>query len=93
MIDRITAEALAKVFAQSIDPSGTDLNEMNRMASRDLYAQSKAMGWRKLTLREQAKYGVCAQWHQQSELEKRVAERLGNPSGRGDYTLSSAHGR
>lgn len=93
MIDRATAEQLAKVFAQSVDPTRIDLNEMNRLASRDLYAQAKAMGWRKLTLREQSKYGVSSQWHQQSELEKQVAERLGNPSGCGDYTIDSARGQ
>jgi len=93
MIPREIAEQLATAFAQSIDPTSIDLNEMNRLASRDLYAQAVAMGWRKLARHEQAKYGVATQWHQQSELEKRVAERLGNPTGCGDYTLNSARGR
>ena len=90
MIPRDIAEELAKTFAQSIDAGSIDLNEMNRLASRDLYAQARAMGWRKLTRREQAKYGVSTQWNQTSQLDGLVVDRLSNPSGCGQYTLDAA---
>lgn len=72
----------ARVACDFAVAAGTSLTEANRAASRALYEASREVGWRKLTLREQRKFGVTGQWH--------LVVQLGSPTGCGEYTLSAA---
>lgn len=62
------AQAVADEFAAIYKPEAGTLAEANRVASRLLYAAARNAGWRKLTLREQAKAGVSGQWHRADSL-------------------------
>ena len=64
----------------------------NRIASRALYSQAVALGWRKLSLREQERWGLTGQWHSEATLVA-ARSRLGRADQTvGDWTLEAAAG-
>jgi hypothetical protein len=64
---------------------GLTLSEANRVASRQLYARAREQGWRKLTLREQTRWGLRGQWHSDADCVTARA-RLGAPNGASEAT-------
>lgn len=65
------------------------LAALNRAASRILYRIARFRGFRKLTLREQKKYGLAGQWHSESEYaeaQMRIHSSY-SPTGESEYTL------
>lgn len=87
---------IANSFTADVpDWRARDINELNRLASRLLYAQSRALGWRKLTLQEKRRHGISAdapQWVRADDPRLRGGMG-GNPSGCGQYTIDAASGR
>lgn len=59
---------------------GLTLSEANRLASRQLYERARIQGWRKLTLREQTRWGLKGQWHRDDECMS-ARDRFGYPNG------------
>ncbi|HYE79233.1 MAG TPA: hypothetical protein VEI97_14715 [bacterium] len=83
-------EEVQKFAATWTIPGGMGLAEANRCASRCLYDLSRALGWRKLTLRERGKLGFdedAAQWQRISECERRYSVTLC-----GEATTCSSYG-
>jgi hypothetical protein len=68
---------------------GLTISQANRVASRELYAISRAAGWRKLTLREQEALHLDGQWHRDEVVLARRADHA-HRSGCGERTLLSA---
>jgi hypothetical protein len=83
-LDEGEVRAIADGFGD--EAVGMTLAEANRLASRRLYALARECGWRKLTLREQAAWGLDGQWHPES----RVAAARGSRTGVGEHTVLSA---
>lgn len=80
--------ALAESF--QIVP-GETLAEANRRASRDLYRLARDLGWRKLTLRDQQRYGLEGrQWHREEAVAVAMAERKYPRDGVGQWTHEAA---
>jgi len=76
--------ALADSFSM---PEGATLSDANREASRRLYRLARDLGWRKLTLREQAKLRLTGQWHRAEVCAAAVDSRPAYPlDGVGQYT-------
>lgn len=91
------ARPIAEAFVGDVpDWASRDINELNRFASRLLYAQSRALGWRKLTLQEKRRHGIAGnapQWIRADSPLLRNALVSGHPSGCGQYTLDAANGQ
>jgi hypothetical protein len=66
------------------------LAEANRAASRELYQLSRDAGWRKLTLREQKKWGLDSQWVRQEVIAERSRDL--SATGVSEATLDAASG-
>jgi hypothetical protein len=64
---------------------GLTLSEANRLASRQLYQRARDQGWRKLTLREQSRWGLKGQWHRDEDCIAARA-KLGFPNGASEAT-------
>lgn len=71
-------EDLARSFGESI--MNLTLSEANRLASRQLYERARQQGWRKLTLREQSRWGLRGQWHRDEDCITARA-KFGAPNG------------
>lgn len=85
-------EDLARDFGDSA--VGLTLSEANRLSSRQLYQRAREQGWRKLTLREQSRWGLKGQWHQDEDCVAARA-KLGIANGASEATnrASRANGR
>jgi hypothetical protein len=84
-LSEVEVRSLAKGFPT--EAAGLNLAQANRLASRRLYALAREAGWRKLTLREQTKWGLGGQWHREAEI---ASARGLSASGCGERTILSA---
>lgn len=66
------------------------LSEANRLASRLLYARARELGWSKLTLREQKRFGLSGQWHREDAIVSARYARFAEPNYISDYTNNSS---
>ena len=76
-------EDLARNFGNSV--VGLTLSEANRLASRQLYQRAREQGWKKLTLREQALWGLKGQWHRDDDCIS-ARQKFGFPNGVSEAT-------
>lgn len=65
---------------------GFTLSEANRLASRQLYQRARDQGWRKLTLREQSRWGLRGQWHRNEDVFAAKVKVSGAPNGVSEAT-------
>lgn len=78
---------------RAVKLAGATLAEANRAASRALYALARSYGWRKLTLREQTRWGLTGQWHRDEVVaaaRQRVLGLDGDITGTGEDTRCAA---
>ena len=88
-VDAIAAEIIAQTDASY------SLADVNRLASRALYRTCYNAGWRKLTVKQRARYGWQdrAQWQRAEACAARAAELRGfRATGCGDATHDAAAG-
>lgn len=64
---------------------GLTLSMGNRLASRQLYQRARNQGWRKLTMREQARWQLKGQWHRDEDCVMARA-KFGAPNGASEAT-------
>jgi hypothetical protein len=91
-LDSATAEGVADGL---VITDGTTVTAANRLASNALYAESRNLGWHKLTLREREKLGYPAEagaWQREEHVtcKRAMLAGFGSPTGCGEYTLQSA---
>jgi hypothetical protein len=65
---------------------GLTLSEANRVASRQLYQRAREQGWHKLTLREQSRWQLRGQWHQEEDITAARVKLAGAPNGASEAT-------
>ena len=71
-------ENLAMFFSINV---GETRAALHRRASRELYALSRRLGWRKLTLKERERLGLIGegQWHRISVCDALMSQQQGRP--------------
>jgi hypothetical protein len=82
-------QGIAVEFREAV--MGLTKSAANRLASRMLYDLARKQGWRKLTLREQKRWGLTGQWHRDEECVAARA-KLGAPNGVSEATNRAANG-